>query len=480
MWAEGSRKNGEDELRGSDEQSRRFACDRCRGQKLRCERKITPNSTNSCNRCVKARVRCITSPPRRMGRPKQQPAPIHSAMPDPHELDFETFFNAISPGDSLKNGFELSDAAASSAPAITMSANNQGHGEGGGNEAQRADERNEYVYNPQELLTDPTMFHGDQDYSNRDDMIQASPPDLKEECLQKLSDLSSDLFRQWSRIGSAQLADSLCLSPPSPVASQNPESPNAFGLDSAKSPIGKMLNSSRDFLEILKYFVRLPSTQLSIAAVHSSPSSCYSDFGLENLSVNHGNPSSNHSSSPAYTHPVSRVLSSVSSSSGLEFTSANMPNSFGPLRSDVPTTLVILTCYICLVRIYRTVFSHIHNLLLARPSQAELTPILPGIQLGGFQLESHRDLQIRILMQVSIHMLDRIEAALGLPDDSGTAGRGGVRGVGVLGDSVSTALLEVVMKQEVMDCAEGDRAGTKLLRDIWKSVDSLLKGRMAI
>lgn len=413
-----------------------------------------------------------------MGRPKQQPAPIHSAIPDPHELDFDAFFNAINSGDSFESGIELSDAAASSAPAIITSANDPGHGGEGGNEAQRADERIDYVYNPQQLLTETTMFHGDQDYSNSDDLSQAPPPDLKEECLQKLSDLSSDLFRQWSHIGSGQLADSFCFSPPSPAASQ-PESSSAIGLNSAKSPIGKMLDSSRGFMDALKYFVRSPSNQHSISAVHSSPSSFYADFGLENISVNHSNPGSNYSSSPASTRPVSHVLSSVSSSAGLDFTSANMPNSFGPLRSDVPTTLVILTCYICLVRIYRTVFSHIHNLLLARPSQAELTPILPGLQLGGFQLESHRNLQIRILMQVSIQMLDRIEAALGLPDDSGTAGREGVRGVGILEDSVSTALLEIVMKQEAMDCAEGVRGGSKLLRDTWKSINSLLKGRMA-
>lgn len=475
MPAEGSHKNGEDELRGIDEQSRRFACDRCRSQKLRCERRIVPNSSNSCNRCVKSRVKCITSPPRRMGRPKQQPAPIHSTIPDPHELDFDTLFNAIDPCDSLKNGFELRDAAGSNASAMTTSANNQGHGGESGNEAQQADERIDFVYNPQQLLTDTPMFHGDQDFFNRDDLSQGPLPDLKEECLQKLSDLSADLFRQWSRISSGQLADSLFFSPPT-SNSQVTDPPNGIALNNAKSPIGKMLDSSREFMDVLRYFVRSPSNQSSNSAFHSSPSSCYSDFGLENLSGNHVNMSSNHPSSPAYNYQISRVLSFGSSSASLDFTS---PDSFGPLRSDVLTALPILTCYICLVRIYRTIFSHIHNQLLARPSQAELTSILPGLQLGGFQLESHRNLQIRILMQVSVHMLDQIESALGLPDDICTAENAGSMRRGILEDSVSTALLEVVMKQEATDCAEGDRAGIKSLRNTWKSINRLLDGRIA-
>ncbi|EPS29062.1 hypothetical protein PDE_04009 [Penicillium oxalicum 114-2] len=43
------------------EQCRRSACDRCRGQKLRCERPVSNSSTTPCRRCLKAHVRCVTT-----------------------------------------------------------------------------------------------------------------------------------------------------------------------------------------------------------------------------------------------------------------------------------------------------------------------------------------------------------------------------------------------------------------------------------
>lgn len=55
-----------------DEDVRRFAYDRCRGQKLRCERNRislnTPLKSTPCRRCIKARVRCTTSVQPRPGR----------------------------------------------------------------------------------------------------------------------------------------------------------------------------------------------------------------------------------------------------------------------------------------------------------------------------------------------------------------------------------------------------------------------------
>ena len=55
-----------------DEDVRRFACDRCRSQKLRCERNRlslhTPLKSTPCRRCIKTRVRCITSTQARIGR----------------------------------------------------------------------------------------------------------------------------------------------------------------------------------------------------------------------------------------------------------------------------------------------------------------------------------------------------------------------------------------------------------------------------
>lgn len=45
----------------------RLACDRCRGQKLRCPRENSRN--NECSRCQQAGVTCTFSPSLRLGRP---------------------------------------------------------------------------------------------------------------------------------------------------------------------------------------------------------------------------------------------------------------------------------------------------------------------------------------------------------------------------------------------------------------------------
>lgn len=56
----------------SDKQLFRYAYDRCRGQKLRCERQRPNHGSDTCNRCMRAGAKCITSPPVRMGRPRQK------------------------------------------------------------------------------------------------------------------------------------------------------------------------------------------------------------------------------------------------------------------------------------------------------------------------------------------------------------------------------------------------------------------------
>lgn len=51
--------------------TQRLACDRCHGQKLRCIRGTNPN--DSCQRCIKARETCQSSPPLRLGRRANRP-----------------------------------------------------------------------------------------------------------------------------------------------------------------------------------------------------------------------------------------------------------------------------------------------------------------------------------------------------------------------------------------------------------------------
>lgn len=80
-----------------------------------------------------------------------------------------------------------------------------------------------------------------------------------------------------------------------------------------------------------------------------------------------------------------------------------------------------------------------------------------------------------------MHMLDQIEAALGLRDEGGVGGNGscGSNG-GLLEDSVSATLLNIVINQEAVESMEGDRAGVKSLRTTVKSIEVLLKGGLVV
>lgn len=64
---------GSGTMHNSDDHLRRSACDRCRGQKLRCERQTSLRSRQSdgaCRRCHRAGADCVTSSPLRPGRPR--------------------------------------------------------------------------------------------------------------------------------------------------------------------------------------------------------------------------------------------------------------------------------------------------------------------------------------------------------------------------------------------------------------------------
>ncbi|KAL1615603.1 hypothetical protein SLS54_008870 [Diplodia seriata] len=183
------------------------------------------------------------------------------------------------------------------------------------------------------------------------------PSDRRQECLQKLGELHSALLADLSTVRASRVATESSIT--------------ALRADAAAHencgcnvPIGRMLTTSAQLLEILHYF-----------APPSSPSA-----------------------------------PTVTGSDEL-------------LRPDIPTTLSILACYAALRRIYRTIFACIDASLRNFPPplrSAALPPLFPGLALGGFQLGGNVGLQVLIVAQLSETMLAKIDAALG----AGGAGRG--------------------------------------------------------
>lgn len=89
---------------------KRSACDRCRTQKLRCLR-LDGHPTDSCSRCVRSQVECITSSSKRPGRPTRNSAdaPRQQTDPIPHTCgDANGSIHALDiPQDNVDDWFNL-------------------------------------------------------------------------------------------------------------------------------------------------------------------------------------------------------------------------------------------------------------------------------------------------------------------------------------------------------------------------------------
>ena len=92
------------------------------------------------------------------------------------------------------------------------------------------------------------------------------------------------------------------------------------------------------------------------------------------------------------------------------------------LECDTPTLCALISSYVSLTRIYRTILSSIlDSLPFLMGHQGQVPQLFPGMNLGGFTLEARLDLQIQILLQTTENMIGNIEQRFGLstkPDDS--------------------------------------------------------------
>ncbi|KAJ5097663.1 hypothetical protein N7456_008384 [Penicillium angulare] len=91
------------------------------------------------------------------------------------------------------------------------------------------------------------------------------------------------------------------------------------------------------------------------------------------------------------------------------------------MNCDTPTLLALMSCYVSIVRISRTIFSCLLDSMPILSGMQHAKPqIFPGMHLGGFKLEGRVDLQIQILVQISEDMIRKIETRFGIADDEDT------------------------------------------------------------
>lgn len=219
----------------------------------------------------------------------------------------------------------------------------------------------------------------------------------KERCLHRLSELSLQLLKDFGHDNIAELNDILSVSSEPHLLTPDPGAEGECV--SPKNTIGRVLEASQIFLKALDHLAQ----DRSPTKVSSSASECsYSEHG-ENADL--------------YTaeHYIAMDFDSVGSE--------HLPVDRNPaVELDMPTILTILTCYTWLLRGYETVFDNIQNALVCPQSLPEKQPtstipsILPGLHIGGFSLDHHKELQLEVLLQISTVMLSRIEDVLGMND----------------------------------------------------------------
>jgi hypothetical protein len=95
------------------------------------------------------------------------------------------------------------------------------------------------------------------------------------------------------------------------------------------------------------------------------------------------------------------------------------------VRCDIPSMFSLFSCFVCLIRIYRTNFSAIlDSMPMLLGLQRPVPQLLPGLNLGGFSLENRLDLQVQLLLQVSNEMLSNLEAKFGVAEGAAAADKG--------------------------------------------------------
>ncbi|KAF9886975.1 hypothetical protein FE257_010716 [Aspergillus nanangensis] len=304
----------------------------------------------------------------------------------------------------------------------------------------------------------PPIVQGSMPIDIPSDSVLGPPRD---QSLHRLTDLSSKLSRELSNINSLKWTEIMSFSTSHSLKYAEHQQPGTPS--SRKNVIGRVLDSSQTFLDILDG-LPVPSRRDSSAESECSYFEYLDDADFAGTSSPEFVPHRNTTSTT--TVAVPRLSSSSSSNHSPE--TQTIAHAL-----DMPTLLTILTCYTWLLQAYHAIFSQIHSSLLTHadlPSHP-IPPVLPGLHLGGFGLDDHRDLQIEMLMHIITMMLDRMEHKLGLKDqdaqsstDSSTYhGQDGAlnsRG-GILGPASASDLLEVLSRHNRSGHYPHDTEGPK-------------------
>ncbi|PGH12604.1 hypothetical protein AJ80_06662 [Polytolypa hystricis UAMH7299] len=466
----------------------RRSCNRCRSQRVRCQRTSLGIAFGKCDRCTRAHVECVVGPGRRMGRPPRQPphltpqehiqttgskAPVgmveshanrgrttmHTGQARPeYGTAFLTPQSIRTPMMSDTTGLSgLHDGGVTSTPLVPDTLNfaqnfPMSMPTGIGNNSAYMDECSsssategiDFNLNFDTTSFDSHLFRELLSLTSGDD---ESPVfecfNTKDIILQRLSRLHSALFNQLNGIannGPGSTAEATSYHSQSAPLPGPPEPFRLFGSPSAhtvdpddKYPVGQLLAYSQSFLNILCHFTRLLRIRempKSGSAHKGFDSDSDSDSESDSISGSHDSKSR---SSPAPCRSADGLNCSSRKDTCVEPNPEPNPNPPAPPVIDFPTMLILLTCYVSLVRMHRNIFTRIlisipppahknipstaamdqgtdqgQNIEMYKAQLNAIPRLVPETCLDNFPLKRHRSLQISIVLQICMDLLQRI------------------------------------------------------------------------
>ena len=466
------------------EKSQQLACDRCRGQKLRCIR--SSNSKTPCERCQKAGATCIIDTGVRMGRPrradKEQPREnsgsahhpsqtTRSSPPPEAESQTRTAVDFAMDTDAWLV-HDLDDTPVDpTLQSVTVQYLDPFDfalpGEG------TLDD--ESVNLPTEHFLIPNMdLSADHSIPARTEYEQAaigfteplngrsrySP--MRQEIMQELSDLNMQLSRQ---LGAA-----------TSTGTGFTNNDSALGLTALATPpeesrtlcdtVVFMMQSLQTYHRLLVDIVR-PNHSATFGShdnrkFSTVTSSCLSP--VEELDIDD---SRSRISETTGRSPLKRRRTD----SSVDFSVAHEPSHSTSV--DMPTSLLLLSCHTNLLHLCRNTFAAIRAGLFATRRQINLFTI-SFLNIMDVSLPPDPDLQIIVLIQAVVRMVDKIGRLLGYPNECEAGSSGNRCESDTRSSVIPRHLLELMLKSEGCGNGSADRAGTKALKEEIRGLHELV------
>lgn len=230
---------------------------------------------------------------------------------------------------------------------------------------------------------------------------------------------------------------------------------------------GKVLQAAIAFLKSLRSFFPDDASSLSSSASSSRRHTPPDPPASEDQNFN---PSFRPYHRPSSSNTMSRSSSAFTSSSSID-TSARRVAS-----ADKPATLQLIACYLRLLQLYLPLYTAIYEYVNFTESDfRRRQPIWSDLSIGGAALHPFADFQIKMVLQVAVHLLEEIEGALGLSEGCRVSKKTANEGSGILGVNVTAHFIEMCMSEVATGSEEG-RGAIARLRDTMGRLTVLLDG----